>query len=340
MANRTTLTREITQQDLYILEAMLKNEATDDATRKRVKAVLSFRKTGSTSQSEQKTGISAQTIRKAVQDFNNGGWESLLVIQSPRGGDFLFRYDLGYWAEKLVLSCLDEDREYRVIPYGTSRSEPFTDFRSFRQYRIDDALLQVYSFGQRWKRPDLITIPRAYLQSDKGNDRWTPDLKHWDNNSCSPYLDQAAAAIEVETSLWQVRVATEAQVSLSFTVKDEDLESLRAWVSHHKIPLYIVQVFYDQVYVLPFSQLELLLSNAVSAGCKIIAEVDRITKKATYKIPLTEGQLLGEISEPEVEGRIYKAANGKVTVYGRLTSSFVFNTDNNLIRRLVNGTLG
>lgn len=339
MPNKTVLTREVTSQELDILETMAENEATDDSTRKRVRAILSFRETGSATKSQRETGIGAGTIRKAVRDFNEGGWQNLLVIQSPRGGDFLFRYDLGYWAERLVLACLDEDRDYRAVPYGTSRSEPFSDFRSFRQYRIDDALLQVWSFGRRWKRPDIVTLPRTYLEQDKGNDRWTPDLKLWDNERCTPYLSQAGAAIEVETSLWQVQVAVAANVSLSFTVKDEDLESLRAWVRHHHTPLYIAQVFYDQAYVLPFARLEMLIGDEAPEGRRVIAEVDPTTRKATYKIPLSEGKLLGEITEPEVEGRIYKAPNGKVTVYGRLSPTSITKIDTDVVSGLVNGIL-
>jgi hypothetical protein len=48
---------------------------------------------------------------------------------------------------------------------------------------------------------------------------------------------------------------------------------------------------------------------------------DRWTKKLTYNVPLSEGSLMGDIPEPDVEGRVFKAPNGRVTVYGRLTGS-------------------
>ena len=53
--------------------------------------------------------------------------------------------------------------------------------------------------------------------------------------------------------------------------------------------------------------------------------------------PLAEGVFFGTISEPEVEGRIYKAPNGKVTVYGRLTGSSVNADSMGLVERLVSG---
>ena len=36
---------------------------------------------------------------------------------------------------------------------------------------------------------------------------------------------------------------------------------------------------------------------------------------------MSEGLRVGSIAEPDVEGCVYKAANGKVTAYGRLTGS-------------------
>src|SRR5207253_10513522 len=79
------------------------------------------------------------------------------------------------------------------------------------------------------------------------------DMQHLDNNHCCRYVEKAKAAVEVETSLWQVSTAT---VSLSFTVKHEDLEMLRSWVNTNRVPLFIVQVFYDCAYALSFTTLE------------------------------------------------------------------------------------
>src|SRR5213079_937637 len=104
--------------------------------------------------------------------------------------------------------------------------------------------------------PELLTIPRDLLRSERRNDLWNPDLKHFDNAACAPYLTQAKAAIEVETSLWRVEKAVAAGVSLRFTVKQEDLEALRNWIKVINITLSIIQVFFDTAYALPFATLE------------------------------------------------------------------------------------
>lgn len=126
-------------------------------------------------------------------------------------------------------------------------------------------------------------------------------------------MEKAKAAIEVETSLWEVRRTA---VQLSFTVKKEDLEALRNWVSANGVPLFVVQVFYDCAYVLPFATPEEVIRLPATDPRNVAAKPDRTTKKETYKVPLSEGVLLGNIPEPDVEGKVFKAPNGRVTVYG------------------------
>jgi hypothetical protein len=324
------------QQDREFLEAMATDLGGDDKTRGRAKLILAMLAGADLESAAAQAGISLNTAKEKIRLFNAGGWKALLTVMAPRGGDFLARYDQGYWAERLARLYLDQSKVYRAIPYGTSRSEPFTDMQSFRQYMETEFLLQAWSAGGRWKRPDLLMIPREVLRAEKGNDAWTPDLQHFDNDHCRSYVEKAKAAIEVETSLWQVNRAT---VRLSFTVKKEDLEALRNWVSANRVPLFILQVFYDCAYVLPFATLEQVIGLPATNPRHVAAKPDRITKKETYKIPLSEGMLLGNIAEPDVEGKVFKAPNGKVTVYGRLTGSAIEPADADVLERLAEGTV-
>jgi hypothetical protein len=324
------------RQDREFLEAMAADLGGDDKTRSRAKLILAMIAGADLNSAAAQAGMSLNTAKEKVRLFNAGGWKSLLTVMAPRGGDFLARYDQGYWAERLARVYLDQSKVHRAIPYGSSRSEPFTDMQSFRQYMETEFLLQAWAAGGRWKRPDLLMIPRQALRAEKGNDAWTPDLQHFDNDRCRPYVEKAKAAIEVETSLWQVSRAT---VRLSFTVKKEDLEALRNWVSASRVPLFIVQVFYDCAYVLPFATLEEVIRLPTTNPRHVAAKQDRTTKKETYKIPLSEGMLLGNVPEPDVEGKVFKAPNGKVTVYGRLTGSAIEPADVGVLERLAEGTL-
>jgi hypothetical protein len=333
------INREISAEERELLRTMAEDGAADEKTRRRAQALVSFLETGNFKKASSVSGIGIGTLRKIIKNYEERGWQSLISVMFPRGGDFLARYDQGFWAERLVRTLLDKSARFRAIPYGTSRSEPFTDLETFKSYSVNEALLQAWSAGRRWKRPDLLVIPRSLLQKTGGNDTWTPDLLHWDNDRCQDFVRAACAAIEVETSLWEVRRAKRAKVPLSFTVKDEDLAPLRNWVRANQPALFIVQVFYDEAYALPFTKLEFLIGADAPPDRRVEAVRDRFTKKPTFKIPLKEGVLLGEIPEPDVEGRVFKAPNGRVTVYGSLVGSQIEPTSRDVVERLAGGLL-
>lgn len=284
------VTRTVTAEERNLLHTMAEDPGINERTRKRARAVLSLLDQDDLKVAATESGLSIATVRKIASLFNERGWQNLLSIPSPRGGDFLSRYDHGFWAERLTRAYLDRSQHFRAIPYGTSRSEPFTDLQTFRQHLIDEFLLQAWSSEGRWKRPDLLCISREYLRQEGGTDAWTPDLQHWDNERCAPYLEHASAAIEVETSLWQV---SRAKVRLSFTIKEEDLDALRNWVHGTAIPLYIVQVFYDQAYALPFTKVEYLISDAAPHEQRVFAQVDRITRNLKLRVESTKHPMAG-----------------------------------------------
>jgi hypothetical protein len=338
-AETDAIQRAVSAQERAYLEAMA-NDAAGDKSSKMAKVILTILDGGNRlSAATVAQGVSRATARSYAERFQAGGWKALITVLPPRGGDFLARYDQGYWAEQIVTACLDQSTAYRAIPYGTSRNKPFISMDVFREYMEAEFLLQAWSSSGRWKRPDLLTLPRELLRSEKGNDLWTPDLKHFDNVACSPYVRQSKAAIEVETSLWRVEKAIASGVSLSFTVKQEDLQALRNWIESTNVTLFIIQVFFDMAYVLPFETLEDVIRLPDSDPRHVAPEKDRFTKKDTYKVPLTEGVLIGRIREPEVEGRIFTADNGKVTIYGRLKETTIEVANVAIVEAIAAGTL-
>ena len=330
----TPLTRATSTDERQFLTAMAEGHGPDRFAARRARFILALLDSGDVRIARAQAGMDSAGARRWIEAYNAEGWKGLLSIQSPRGGDFLARYDNGYWAERLVTNVFNADSIHRSLPYGTSRSEPFTDAAAFRQYGLSEFALQAWSASGRWKRPDLLSLPRQVLIEERGNDLWTPDLQHWDNEQCDTYVRRVTAAFEVETSLWDVQKATAAGVPLSFTIKDEDLEALKRWITAAGKPLYVVQVFFDQAYVLPFAMLLRLIG-----GNEIAKRVDPETNKATYFVPLARGLLLGTIPTPEVEGRLFVAPNGCVTVYGRLTGSEIVPVNRETISALMAGTL-
>jgi hypothetical protein len=333
--------RDVTVEERAIIEAIATRPGFDATTKQRAAILWAILSGGNRLSAAVAQGTRRETARSWARKFEEESWKALLNIQAPRGGDFLARYDQGYWAEHLVKECLEASTTARPIPYGTSRSEPFTSLAAFRVYRETEFLLQAWSARRHWKRPDLLIIPRAFLTENYGNDLHDPGLKTLDNDRCAEHVAAATAAIEVETSLWIVSRARASNVALSFTVKDEDLESLRNWITDNRVPLYIIQVFYDEVYILPFTTVEQVIALPAEDPRRVVARVDDETNKRTYFVPLSEGILLGRLSpEPEVEGKVFKAENGRVTVYGRLSGSSINVVEQGTFDSLIRGTLG
>ena len=92
-------------------------------------------------------------------------------------------------------------------------------------------------------------------------------------------------------------------------------------------------------YVLPFDTLEAMIRLPADDPRHVAPKKDRFTKKDTYKVPLTEGVLIGKIREPEVEGRIFTADNGKVTIYGRLKETTIDAVSPAIVAAIAAGTL-
>ena len=87
-----------------------------------------------------------------------------------------------------------------------------------------------------------------------------------------------------------------------------------------------------------YAKLNSKLEQLIRSG-RVEAIPDRFTGKPTYNTPLAEGFLLGNIPEPEVERRIFKAPNGRVTVYGRLTGSHIEPASMELLEAVARGQL-
>lgn len=140
-----TLDRVRAEEDREVLEAMVADEAGDRHTRTRAKVILALLRGESLNEAAASAGLGVATARKKITAFNEGGWKALITVQAPRGGDFLARYDNGFWAERFVLTFLNQSPTCRAVSYGTSRSEPFTDMQTFRNYMETEFLLQAWS---------------------------------------------------------------------------------------------------------------------------------------------------------------------------------------------------
>lgn len=88
----------------------------DDKPRARARLILEMMRGADLMGAAGHAGISLATAREKLRQFNEGGWQALLTVAAPRGGDFLARYEQGYWAERLTRVFLDKSTTCRAIP--------------------------------------------------------------------------------------------------------------------------------------------------------------------------------------------------------------------------------
>src|SRR5437867_2331889 len=98
----TPLTRTTSADERQFLQAMAEGHGPDRHAAKRAKFILALLESGDLKAARKQTGMDSTGARRWLEAYNSDGWRGLLTIQSPRGGDFLARYDNGYWAEHLV----------------------------------------------------------------------------------------------------------------------------------------------------------------------------------------------------------------------------------------------
>ena len=87
--------------------------------------------------------------------------------------------------------------------------------------------------------------------------------------------------------------------SLNFTVKVEDIISIKRWIDNYGVRHFFVQVMYDRIFMISFGRVLQIVSDEDDYE---IAKDSRNQFKSTIKIPLARGYQIGIISElPELK---------------------------------------
>ena len=104
---------------------------------------------------------------------------------------------------------------------------------------------------------------------------------------------------------------------LSFTPKAEDIYVIYKWIKTFGVPHYYVQVFFDQVYAIPFKKILEIIADSSNEG-KIFF-VERNVKnqfKTTIHIDINQGILLAEKIDFPDHGSEYKElGRGRLLFY-------------------------
>ncbi|KXA94027.1 hypothetical protein AKJ65_05685 [candidate division MSBL1 archaeon SCGC-AAA259E19] len=238
----------------------------------------------------------------------------------PRGLDFYRKWSQGSWAEEKLKEAINRTKDYSAYQYGPSRGEPFHTIEEFEKYN------QEYSrkedkFG---KRPDLLVFNDSTIEDFSIEDKETlNELEEISDSKAEEVISSSSGGIEVETSIWKIEKRRRNGKSLSMTVKKEDYEPLTSWREQWNVPIFVVQIFFDEAYIMPFKNIEDPVEkkeeNPQTSISGFYRRTDSNTGKITYFADVLEFEGVERIGEfvefPEIDARFLERDDGKVVPY-------------------------
>lgn len=239
--------------------------------------------------------------------------------------NFLTNRQQGEWAEALFFDCLKKaDIKYIPVRYGKSdqiiAGDPeLKNFYNKYQDELD-------SIG---KRPDILLFePETYKPE------WGEDISILPLSDLKNIVAKSMAGFEVRSIAYLTKKfkPKKDRPFLSFTPKVEDLLGVLKWINTFDIPHYYVQVFFDTIYIIPFSEILSLLKDAQikergKKNRKILGYIEeefafQIEKnpknqyKETIHLFLNQGHLLSDsISKPCLIGNRKELSGGRLLHY-------------------------
>ena len=148
---------------------------------------------------------------------------------------------------------------------------------------------------------------------------------------------KARAALEIENSLWvtekmpgfwkpflrYVRGRRKGRAKApgivpTVIVKGEDIPRLSAWETRYKVPIYVIQIFYDRGYFIKFSEiLAHLKSGELEMETQRYSNPDGVaaSPKQIVKVPYVLCKEFGTVSGPALAPKTFVDKNGKVMTY-------------------------
>lgn len=251
-------------------------------------------------------------IEERYLAFGGEGQPSRVRVPTAVFSQFLANRALGDWAEGILADAISAPGTGLLAAhYGDSTSLAAGD-NGFKEYYLEQAE-QVRKFG---KRPDLLLFPTGTpLAKDLGIIAITESDK---------YLPACLGAIEVRSSSLlankyisfrkkQLAEGAKVREVPSFTVKIEDLIVVYRWIERTGIGQAYCQVFLDSAYGLN------LLDIFAYLGQKSDWEVEHNDKnqfKSTVHIPITQGALIGKVTQqPEFIAVVKESNRGRVESY-------------------------
>lgn len=257
-----------------------------------------------------------------------------------RGSDFAMRWEQGKWSEDRIIEAINDTDELRAIPYGLSQIGP-TD-----KDKIEEYWRKHQNVEQHGKRPDILVFKKEVYEDIEGDlpedPTTTPD------DEIEDIVSSSILGIEAENSLWKAKEMPDYGVELPLQtksvtapriwVKDEDWDPLQKWKDYFSKPIFVVQVFYDEAFMVSLDWLKEKVDRIKEIGLKgretskLQKELGVLVKHQSYSdsrsgasqtkpvftvLPSVSIKFGESIEEPEAIPNVMFEDNGKIIPYVR-----------------------
>lgn len=226
------------QEDADALRKLL-SRAINIEERRRIRCVL-----GDDEESQ-----SSDELYSLQARLNIEGPAAVLDATGGRGEDFARNQSQGFWAERLLRALTGSIRfVYFGLSDPISPLDPKYD-ATRRKHR--------YILLTEGKRPDLLVFHASIVQSN-------PRILQWSqaplaNEDVALLQADALAGVEIKSSLQHYgcrqRFRKKSRVAdVSITVKEEEILDLTRWEQDSTLPVVLMQVFVDSIFVMSFQK--------------------------------------------------------------------------------------
>lgn len=204
---------------------------------------------------------------------------------------------------------------------GTVMDIPLEVFRRILA-EFKEILQERFELEKYGKRPNFLLFSRQFAEK---HDSKLSQLMYRPDEEVEYLVNKAVLALEVEQSAWSVKRAERANLRLSFTVKEEDLQPLNEWLRKFEVPIGIFQVFVDELHASP-------LEKIVNKG-KL--RRDPTTKKPTYFFTISPQTRLTDIANIYFDAKVEFDEKGKLVPFVMLKGGTFTNVNTEAIRNSI-----
>lgn len=280
-------------------------------------------------------------IFRAINEIENGivavkyGKSDQIVAGEPGFNEFYEKYQdeldtIGKRPDLLIflkndynfstfdISHFDDNKLKQIVPKAIAgleiRSSSFLvhKYREFSTKRREEIINRIDEIINNLKNQSSI-LPSTWR-------RWLSNV-NLENEVTLFSIPRASVRLKsLRSTIQELRVlinSLKKRDFLSFTPKAEDIYVIYKWIKTFGVPHYYVQVFFDQVYAIPFKKILEIISDSSNEGKIFFVERNAKNQfKTTIHIDINQGILLAEkVDFPDHRSEYKELGRGRLLFY-------------------------